>query len=112
MDIPIDDLNEQMNNVKQPPLSSLPSHKNASSIPRGSDVNVGMQSRMSIHSNQQVSGISKSSSKTTLKKPKKPKQFSLKDLAVFSAKIKVKDLMKKDMQSMFKGKYIKIEEEK
>lgn len=56
---------------------------------------------------------SKSSSNARLaKKPAKPKQFSLKDLAVFSAKIKVKDLMRKDMTSMFKGKYIKIEEEK
>lgn len=81
-------------------------------MPRNSDIN-GQNSRMTIHSIQQASAISKSSSKTTLvKKPAKPKQFSLKDLAVFSAKIKVKDLMKKDMTSMFKGKYIKIEEEK
>lgn len=81
-------------------------------MPRNSDIN-GHQSKMTIHSIQQASAFSKSSSKTTLvKKPAKPKQFSLKDLAVFSAKIKVKDLIRKDMTSMFRGKYIKIEEEK
>ena len=50
---------------------------------------------------------SPSRSQSMVREPSKPKQFSLKDLAVYSKNMKEKDIKKKKIKSMFKGKYMR-----